>query len=61
MANGETLREAASRLGITYNTARAHLRAIFAKTGTTRQAELLALVQTLVPAEQPATADRRRA
>lgn len=59
MANGETLREAASRLGITYNTARAHLRAIFAKTGTTRQAELLALVQTLVPAEQPAAADRK--
>ncbi|WP_347269914.1 helix-turn-helix transcriptional regulator [Rhizorhabdus histidinilytica] len=59
MANGETLREAASRLGITYNTARAHLRAIFAKTGTTRQAELLALVQTLVPAERPAAADRK--
>ncbi|QTH21103.1 LuxR family transcriptional regulator [Rhizorhabdus wittichii] len=59
MANGETLREAASRLGITYNTARAHLRAIFAKTGTTRQAELLALVQTLVPARQPAAADRK--
>ncbi|ABQ68432.1 LuxR family transcriptional regulator [Rhizorhabdus wittichii DC-6] len=61
MANGETLREAASRLGITYNTARAHLRAIFAKTGTTRQAELLALVQTLVPARQPAATDRRHA
>jgi DNA-binding CsgD family transcriptional regulator len=59
MANGETLREAASRLGITYNTARAHLRAIFAKTGTTRQAELLALVQTLVPARQPAATDRK--
>lgn len=61
MANGETLREAASRLGITYNTARAHLRAIFAKTGTTRQAELLALVQTLVPAEQPPAGHRRHA
>lgn len=62
IANGGTLREAASRLGITYNTARAHLRAIFAKTGTSRQAELLALVQTRVPADPPAAgADRRSA
>jgi DNA-binding CsgD family transcriptional regulator len=54
LANGDTPRAAATRLGIAYNTVRAHLRAIFAKTGTTRQAELTTLIQGLVPADRSA-------
>lgn len=41
LANGLSLEETAEKLGITRNTARAHLRSIFAKTGIKRQAELV--------------------
>lgn len=41
LANGLSLEEVAQGLGITRNTARAHLRSIFAKTGIKRQAELV--------------------
>ena len=41
MAAGEDLRSAASRLEITYGTARARLAAIFHKTETRRQGELV--------------------
>src|SRR5690606_6751904 len=41
LANGLSLEEAAEKLGIMRNTARAHLRAIFSKTGVRRQAELV--------------------
>ncbi|WP_185754740.1 helix-turn-helix transcriptional regulator [Pseudomonas fluorescens] len=44
LANGLSLDEAAELLGIRRNTARTHLRAIFAKAGVTRQAELVRLV-----------------
>jgi DNA-binding CsgD family transcriptional regulator len=44
LARGLSLDEAAVELGIARNTARAHLRAIFAKTGATRQAGLVRLV-----------------
>ncbi len=44
LANGLSLDEAAEALGIRRNTARTHLRAIFAKAGVTRQAELVRLV-----------------
>ncbi|MCU1717658.1 helix-turn-helix transcriptional regulator [Pseudomonas sp. 5P_3.1_Bac2] len=44
LANGMSLDEAAELLGIRRNTARTHLRAIFAKAGVTRQAELVRLV-----------------
>lgn len=44
MVDGLTLDEAAARLGIKKNTARAHLRGIFAKTGATRQAVLVKLL-----------------
>ena len=40
LVDGLTLDEAAAATGITKNTARAHLRGIFAKTGATRQAVL---------------------
>ncbi|WP_248798124.1 helix-turn-helix transcriptional regulator [Pseudomonas sp. MWU13-2105] len=44
LANGLSLDEAAELLGIRRNTARTHLRAIFAKAGVSRQAELVRIV-----------------
>jgi DNA-binding CsgD family transcriptional regulator len=44
LATGLSLRESADRLGIASNTARFQLRAVFAKTGTSRQGELVALI-----------------
>jgi DNA-binding CsgD family transcriptional regulator len=44
MAEGKSIEEIAGLLGITLNTARTHLKSIRAKTGTTRQAELVALL-----------------
>lgn len=41
LLNGLSLDEAAARLGILRNTGRAHLRAIFSKTGVARQSELV--------------------
>lgn len=41
LANGLSLEEAAEELGIRRNTARAHLRSIFSKTGVRRQTELV--------------------
>ncbi len=48
MVDGLTLDEAAARLGIKKNTARAHLRGIFAKTGATRQAVLVKMLLSSV-------------
>jgi DNA-binding CsgD family transcriptional regulator/PAS domain-containing protein len=47
LAKGATLADAASELYIAYNTARSHLRAIFAKTGTHRQVQLVTLLRTV--------------
>jgi DNA-binding CsgD family transcriptional regulator len=44
LAEGASLRQAAERLQVSYFTARAHLRSIFAKTGVRRQAELVRLI-----------------
>jgi len=44
LADGISLRDAAEMRGISYETARTHLRAIFAKVGVGRQSELVALV-----------------
>lgn len=41
MMDGLTLDETADALGVSRNTVRAHLRGVFAKTGVTRQAELV--------------------
>jgi DNA-binding CsgD family transcriptional regulator len=46
---GETLRSAEVKLSITYETARTHLKNIFDKTGTCRQAELLVVILTALP------------
>ena len=44
-----TLPETADALGISYNTAKVHLRAVFGKTGTARQAELVGLLSAMLP------------
>jgi DNA-binding CsgD family transcriptional regulator len=44
LAEGEDLRKAADCLGVTYETARTHLKAIFSKTQVSRQAELAAVL-----------------
>ena len=41
LADGMTLDEASDEMGIRRNTARAHLRSIFSKTGVTRQTTLV--------------------
>lgn len=47
LAEGLTLVDAARKLGIAHNTAKAHLRAIFVKTGVHRQTQLMALLASL--------------
>jgi DNA-binding CsgD family transcriptional regulator len=49
LATGATVGEAAKALGISGHTARTHLARIFSKTGVSRQADLIALVNRLVP------------
>lgn len=44
LADGASLEEAAEALGIRRNTARAHLRSIFSKTGVRRQTELVRIM-----------------
>lgn len=44
LARGRTLEEIAGRLGVSRHTVRGHLKAVFAKTGTHRQAELVGLL-----------------
>jgi DNA-binding CsgD family transcriptional regulator/PAS domain-containing protein len=44
LANGLNIDEAAAELGMTRNTARAHLRAVFTKTGISRQPALVRLI-----------------
>jgi DNA-binding CsgD family transcriptional regulator len=46
---GETLRSAAVKLSISYETARTALKNIFRKTGTCRQAELVIVILTVLP------------
>ena len=46
---GETLRSAAAKLGISYETTRSSLKNIFKKTETCRQAELVLVVLTALP------------
>ena len=47
LSTGATVRAAAAELGITYETARTHLRRVFEKTGTSRQTELIVLLSRL--------------
>ena len=50
LTNGLSLEESAEALGIRRNTARAHLRSIFSKTGVRRQTELVRLFLNSVAA-----------
>jgi DNA-binding CsgD family transcriptional regulator len=45
LASGASLMESADEFGVTHNTVRAQLRAIFDKTGTHRQIDLVRLLQ----------------
>src|SRR5262249_46880819 len=58
LVTGETLRSAALRLSITYETARTSLKNIFRKTGTCRQAELIILILAGLPGCVGAPIDR---
>jgi len=44
LMSGDSLHSAAKALGIQYETVRTHLKSIFQKTGTRRQAELVIVV-----------------
>jgi DNA-binding CsgD family transcriptional regulator len=59
LAAGARLSDSAERLGISYETARTHLRNIFAKTGVDRQTELVRLTLSLptLAAEPPRRKD----
>ncbi len=58
LGTGESLDEAAGSLGISKETARCHLKAIFDKTGAHRQSELVALLSRLAgPAAPRSRAD----
>lgn len=50
LADGKSLEDAASTLRVSVYTVRAHLRAIFAKTGTNRQGQLVSLILRSVAA-----------
>ena len=50
LVTGETLRSAAAKLQISYETARTRLKRIFSKTATCRQAELVVVIVTAFPA-----------
>jgi DNA-binding CsgD family transcriptional regulator len=50
MLTGSTVAEAAADLGVAPTTARTHLDSIFAKTGVSRQSELIRLAAQLAPA-----------
>jgi DNA-binding CsgD family transcriptional regulator/PAS domain-containing protein len=49
LAGGATIAQTADAIGISTNTTRTHLARIFSKTGTSRQADLIALVNQLMP------------
>ena len=54
LVSGKTLAEAATEAGIGESTARTHLQNLFLKTGVTRQIDLVALLNRLIPvARQP--------
>jgi DNA-binding CsgD family transcriptional regulator len=59
MASGESLETAAERLSIAKETSRTQLKSIFAKTGVHRQAELVAVLATLLNGTRDDERDNR--
>ena len=57
MMDGATPREAAERLGVTFNTVRNQIKAIYAKVGVRRQSELIALMTRIAAAKTHTTTD----
>jgi len=53
LATGKSLEEIAAQLTISVDTVRTHLKKVFAKTGTARQAQLVALIKSSVPTIPP--------
>lgn len=53
LAGGRTLKEAAALNGNKFSTARSQLETIFRKTGTNRQSQLVALLQSAGPLKRP--------
>lgn len=53
VAGGETLEQVAAVLGISVGTARNHLKRVFGKTGTSRQAELVWLLRRVSIIDEP--------
>jgi len=49
LVTGETLRSAAAKLSISYETARSHLKNIFKKTATCRQTQLVVVILAVLP------------
>ncbi len=49
LLSGAGLKQSAARLGISYETARTHLKRIFGKTGTRKQGELIGLAAKVTP------------
>lgn len=49
LAEGRTVSEAGQALNVSLNTVKSHLKSLFAKTGTNRQAELIRLVLNTTP------------
>lgn len=54
LLDGERLEDYAARAEITMNTAKSHLKAVFAKTDTSRQAELVRVLSSALPRFLPA-------
>jgi DNA-binding CsgD family transcriptional regulator len=54
LANGESVEDVSERLRISPNTARTHIKRIFSKTGSTRQAQLVKLILTTAAVQRNA-------
>ena len=61
LAGGEDVRTVADQTGVSYETARTQLRAVFAKTGVSRQAELAALMAPIAREPRSGRMARERA
>ncbi len=53
LIDGRTLQEHAATSGVTINTVRSQLYSVFAKTGATRQSQLVAMVLRVIPRRPP--------